>query len=442
MTASTDRTAKIWDAATGEFIRTLYGHEGRVNSASFDADGARIVTASNDGTAKVWDAETGVDTLTLSGHVDVVTTAAFNPEGTRVVTASGDSTARIWDMLTGAELANLTGHGGGLFLAMFSPDGNRVLTASSDKALKVWDVEEGVNVRTIEGHGSGLYSALFSPDGRRIVSAYGDGTVKVWEALPWDEEDWHDAAKREQLLAMTGKAAPGVSKYEFLVERDDVYAHIRDMLSALEEKEAEDAEDESAGMKTAEGLGLFVLEPSKFNFFPELELRRGDVLFRMNERDTPTRADASAALQAALDALEGDPARPLWLRFEILNYLSRRMAVLHFPGIIREEITLSPAVALGIVDASIVAAENNVERALRQTLADTGLQEDARIIEFAGTEITDFDSWAPALKRAKTSLEAGEWESFDILSVRDKTDQLILITVAVSQGPEAASANP
>ena len=46
----------------------LKGHEDNVNSAAWSADGQRIVTASYDKTAKVWDTETGQELATLTGH--------------------------------------------------------------------------------------------------------------------------------------------------------------------------------------------------------------------------------------------------------------------------------------------------------------------------------------------------------------------------------------
>jgi hypothetical protein len=52
---SDDKTARIWDAATGKEITVLRGHEGAVQSAAFSPDGARIVTASDDKTARIWD---------------------------------------------------------------------------------------------------------------------------------------------------------------------------------------------------------------------------------------------------------------------------------------------------------------------------------------------------------------------------------------------------
>ena len=87
----------------------LKGHEDEVNSAAFSPDGTRVVTASRDKTARVWDVATGTGIAVLKGHEDGVNSAAFSPDGTRVVTASGDKTARVWDAATGAEIAVLKG---------------------------------------------------------------------------------------------------------------------------------------------------------------------------------------------------------------------------------------------------------------------------------------------------------------------------------------------
>jgi WD40 repeat protein len=115
VTASQDGTARVWDAVNGWLISiltrfstysdkqvmdrplaTLTGHTGAVNSAVFSPDGTRIVTASSDKTARVWDAQDGRLLSTLTGHTAAVDPAIFSPDGTRVVTASQDGTARIF----------------------------------------------------------------------------------------------------------------------------------------------------------------------------------------------------------------------------------------------------------------------------------------------------------------------------------------------------------
>jgi WD40 repeat protein len=78
-----------------------------VTSAAFSPDGARIVTASNDRTARLWDANTGAEIAALRGHEDRVTGAAFSPDGARIVTASNDQTARLWETDSARELARI-----------------------------------------------------------------------------------------------------------------------------------------------------------------------------------------------------------------------------------------------------------------------------------------------------------------------------------------------
>ena len=94
--------------------RLVLGHEAAVTSAAFSPDGKRIVTASEDKTARIWDAATGKPIgEPLKGHEDAVMSAAFSPDGKRIVTASDDKTARIWDAATGKPIGEpLKGHDG------------------------------------------------------------------------------------------------------------------------------------------------------------------------------------------------------------------------------------------------------------------------------------------------------------------------------------------
>ena len=75
---------------------TLKGHEGAVLSARYSPDGQRIVTAgAGDKTAKVWDAQTGQELITLKGREGAVLSARYSPDGARIVTASNDKTAKV-----------------------------------------------------------------------------------------------------------------------------------------------------------------------------------------------------------------------------------------------------------------------------------------------------------------------------------------------------------
>ena len=96
VTASSDHSARLWDAASGQELAVLQGHEAGVWSAAFSPDGSKVVTASIDRSARVWDAASGQALAVLRGHEAEVRSAAFSPDGSKVVTASDDRTARIW----------------------------------------------------------------------------------------------------------------------------------------------------------------------------------------------------------------------------------------------------------------------------------------------------------------------------------------------------------
>jgi hypothetical protein len=182
VTASADRTARVWDAYTGAVLVTLSGHSDAVSAAAFSPDGARIVTASWDKTARVWDAKTGAGLITLSGHNDWVRSAAFSPDGASIVTASADDTAHIWNAGTGTTLATLVGHSGDVRDAAYSSNGAFIVTASLDKTARVWNARTGATVATLSGHSDEVWSAAFSQDVTRIVTASRDDTARIWDA--------------------------------------------------------------------------------------------------------------------------------------------------------------------------------------------------------------------------------------------------------------------
>jgi WD40 repeat protein len=181
VSASSDKTLKVWDVETGRELRTFQGHTDAVNGVALSGDGRRAVSASDDRTLKVWDVETGRELRTLQGHTDAVNGVALSGDGFRAVSASDDRTLKVWDVETGRELHTLQGHTNWVRGVALSVDGRRAVSASSDKTLKVWDVETGRELRTFQGHTDAVNGVALSGDGRRAVSASDDRTLKVWD---------------------------------------------------------------------------------------------------------------------------------------------------------------------------------------------------------------------------------------------------------------------
>ncbi len=184
VTASEDRMAQVWDAATGEAVGKWMEHPSAVYSAQFSPDGHRVVTGSQDGTARVWNAETWAAIGQPMQHKGAVVSAQFSPDGHCVVTASRDKTAQVWDAETGKPIGQPMQHEDAVRSAQFSPDGKRVVTGSEDETAQVWDAETGKAIGQPMQHKDAVHSAQFSPDGQRVVTAADDKMEKerVWNA--------------------------------------------------------------------------------------------------------------------------------------------------------------------------------------------------------------------------------------------------------------------
>ena len=178
---SKDQILKVWDLENGQEIRELRGHRGEVNRVAITPDGRRAVSASDDQTLKVWDLESGQEIRTLRGHTKVVTNVAITPNGRRALSASWDRTLKVWDLESGLEIRELHGHTSRVNAAALTPDGRRVVSASNDGTVKVWDLESGQEIRELRGHTSEVRAVALTPDGRRVVSASNDGALKVWD---------------------------------------------------------------------------------------------------------------------------------------------------------------------------------------------------------------------------------------------------------------------
>jgi hypothetical protein len=89
------------------------GHTHWVTACAVTPDGRHVVSASYDKTFKIWELATGRTRATLEGHTRVVTACAVTPDGRHVISASDDKTLKIWELATGRARATLEGHAGG-----------------------------------------------------------------------------------------------------------------------------------------------------------------------------------------------------------------------------------------------------------------------------------------------------------------------------------------
>lgn len=181
ISASWDRTLKIWDLASGHYLLTLKGHAAEVTSCVLFPDERRLLSSSADNTLKVWDVYTGQIEQTLHGHTGEVTTCATFPDGERVLSGARDKTLRIWNWRSGQTLQTMKGHLSWVTACAVLHGGERVLSGSWDRTLKLWDTESGRELATFSGHAAGVRAIAVLPGGMRAVSGSEDHTLRLWD---------------------------------------------------------------------------------------------------------------------------------------------------------------------------------------------------------------------------------------------------------------------
>jgi WD40 repeat protein len=232
---------QVWDLVTRQAILGWRAHTGMIPRLAFSPDGKRLATGGWDRTARVWDAATGDELHAFRGHrefVDVrpnrggrsqargprigaVTGVAFSPDGKRLATGSSDYTVRVWDVTRSQDaLAFPEDISTGTPFLAFSPDGRRLLLPFAGGA-KVRDAVTGQDVcslRMPRACGDGAWS----PDGRRVATAAG-GVVQVWDAATGRKQIAVKGASVAfspdgRHLATAGPAAPGTDKRASVVK--------------------------------------------------------------------------------------------------------------------------------------------------------------------------------------------------------------------------------
>jgi len=187
VTCSKDRSIAVWDMQSSTDInlrRVLVGHRAAVNVVDFDQK--YIVSASGDRTIKVWSTSTCEFVRTLNGHKRGI--ACLQYRDRLVVSGSSDNTIRLWDIECGACLRALDGHEELVRCIRF--DNKRIVSGAYDGKIKVWDLAAALDprspsstlcLRTLVEHSGRVFRLQF--DEFQIVSSSHDDTILIWDFL-------------------------------------------------------------------------------------------------------------------------------------------------------------------------------------------------------------------------------------------------------------------
>ncbi|KAE8453988.1 hypothetical protein EG329_007764 [Mollisiaceae sp. DMI_Dod_QoI] len=185
-----DDTGKIqvFDVNSRAILKTWEEHKQPVWTTKFSpTELTTLMSASDDRTVRLWDLPSQESTTTFVGHTDYVRSGSFMP-GTMsnmIVTGSYDETVRLWDPRIPGRAAMVFKHAAPIEAVLPMPSGTTVL-ASADNQISVLDLVAGKPLQLLKNHQKTVTSLCLASKGMRLVSGGLDGHVKIFETSGWN----------------------------------------------------------------------------------------------------------------------------------------------------------------------------------------------------------------------------------------------------------------
>jgi Planctomycete cytochrome C/WD domain, G-beta repeat len=181
--------AVLWDVASGAEVKRF--GEGAHRDTLFDAelspDASFLATAGYDKVIRLWEVATGKFVRDFTSHTGAIYDLAFSPDGSVLASASGDSTGKLWMVNSGARLDTLNQPTAEQYRIGFTPDGKFIMGAGADNRIRLWrflsKTEAKINpvAEARFGHEDAIIEMAMSSDGSYLATSSADGALKLWQ---------------------------------------------------------------------------------------------------------------------------------------------------------------------------------------------------------------------------------------------------------------------
>lgn len=162
---------KRWQQSPAKHL-DFNGHSGPVLACKLSPCLEYLLSASDDKTLRIWSMFNGECLKVLKGHMKVVNDCDFHPafkmfrKEICIVSGSGDGTLKLWNSADQVPVSTIYAHDQSVYRCAFSPCGNTILSCSEDMTIRTWNFPEGYNLFIYQAHSSPVTSIRFSLSGR------------------------------------------------------------------------------------------------------------------------------------------------------------------------------------------------------------------------------------------------------------------------------------
>ena len=172
---------KLWDVATGMLVREITeAHSDTVFGVEFSADGKLLASCAADKFVKVFDIATGKFVKSFEGHTHHVLGVSWMSDGRTLASAGADNVVKIWDFITGDQKRTIQGFTKEVTSLNFAGDSVNVLATSGDKSIRTLRVDNGGTVRQFTSGADFMYAGGISADGKVFVAGGQDSVLRIF----------------------------------------------------------------------------------------------------------------------------------------------------------------------------------------------------------------------------------------------------------------------
>lgn len=172
---------QIWQGLVraGDFRQVQSWESHTACTMMFSPDGQRLYSGGMDGHIRLWEASSGELIKTFDKQDYLIRSLVFSQDGQTIISGS-DQRIKIWDASTGEVKHSFFAHPDWIRDLTVTAD-DRFLLSAGDTRVKIWDLETGEPSGTIEAHDNLIRSMVLSRDGTILVTGDRQGVVKVWK---------------------------------------------------------------------------------------------------------------------------------------------------------------------------------------------------------------------------------------------------------------------
>ncbi|KAI8366834.1 WD40-repeat-containing domain protein [Radiomyces spectabilis] len=219
LSASDDRTVRVWDIPTEASVNVFEDHEDYVRTGLVSDENPNLVmTGSYDQTVKLWDMRQNGCVMTMN-HGAPVESILMYPGGGAVVSAGGP-TLKVWDLLGGGRCMHaISNHQKTITSLCFDGSSSRLVTGSLDHHVKVYNVEDYKVVHSVK-YPAPVLSVALSPDDSHLVVGMANGLLSIRQRQIKSAEVAAKKQKDERLRTGAYKYFTQTRQDDFVVERE------------------------------------------------------------------------------------------------------------------------------------------------------------------------------------------------------------------------------